>query len=328
MSKANLSIGVMIATLVAVMALFFWPQAEGLRLTIATIVPGGSQAPRMLEGTAIAGEQQLIIAPTVGRIDKVYVKSGDRVQAGQLLARMDTQLEENALLQMDQQWYRWSSLAELSHGTDGTGLDLATNLIQQRAQLVAAIECKQIRAATDGIIENMHVVEGTYLSEPGMIGSLVGQQPKVTALWMAQQGQAPAPGMEAWWCASDGERIELLVLESVGAPVAQNNAVVYPLIFASLMGESSSINSGDTAPVCLLMNQQAVPAVAPVEAIDENGRLWLLRDGAAFPVLANGQSIDGDCIQVQPELLGEQVILRPDDLSLQEGMAIRQSEGM
>lgn len=325
MSKGKLSIGVMIATLVAVMALFFLPSPPRQSVTIATITPGATQVACMLEGVAISGQQQLMIAPSAGRIDKVYVQSGDKVTAGQLLARMDTRLEERALAQLDQQWHGWRRRAD---DAGDSGLNLLSGFAEQRAGLIAAIECKQIRAAEDGTVENVHVTEGMYLSEAGMIGSLVGQQPKVTAFWMAQQGQTPAPGMTAWWCAQDGTYLEPLVLESVGAPVMQENALVYLLSFTSVMGESSIITGGDEAPVCLLLEQEAAPAVAPIEAVDEDGFLWLLRDGAAVPVPANGQPYDDGFLQVQPELLGQQVILWPDRLSLQEGLGIKHLEGM
>lgn len=325
MSKANLSIGVMIVTMVAVMTLFFLPLPDSPTITVATIVSGASQRSCMLEGMAMAGQEQWIIAQLDGIVDEVYVQSGDRVQAGQLLLRMDTHMEETTLAMLDQQLHDLSQLTRSSDLMEG--VNLSAGLLEQRMQLVAAIERKQIRAGGDGIVENIYVMKGDYVSAAGIVGCLAGQETKVTAAWTAQQGKAPSPGMRGWWCSADGQWLEPLTLESVGAPVTENNTVVYPLVFRCAR-ETIAVTDGEQAPVCLLVDQDVAHAVVPVEAEDQNGFLWLLRNGAVYPVKADGAPQADNTLQVQSELLGQQVVLWPDRLSLQEGMEVRYAEGM
>ena len=135
---------------------------------------------------------------------------------------------------------------------------------------------KQIRAAYDGRIENLYVREGDYLLESGLAGTLSGRETSVSAVWLSQNGTVPVPGMSAWWCDSYGNRLEPLVLESVGAPVMQNMLQAYPLVFACLSDEPSNIVVGEKAPVCLVVDEQTVKASISVEALDENQQLWLI----------------------------------------------------
>ncbi|MBP3648259.1 MAG: efflux RND transporter periplasmic adaptor subunit [Clostridia bacterium] len=330
MSKTNVSIGVMIATFIAVMALFFWPDSSVPKLKVAIVCPGALQRECMLQGTAIEGEQVPIVTPFGGRVAQVYAKSGEYVQQGQLLIRLDSQLEEDALAQLEIQQHQLKS--QLSQWIDpafenGSQFALLTELSKQRDSIVAAIEYKQIRATSTGKLENLYIKADDYLSEAGLIGNLSTGGNKVMASWIAQQGQPPLPGLQAWWCKTDGTKLESMILERVGVPTEHNNQLIYPLTFRST-GLPSNITPGETAPVCLLLEAVQVNAMVPVEAIDSNGQVWVLRNGYAEPVSVEYGQHNDAFLQVQNELIGETVLLNPDELPLRKGMLIRRSEGL
>lgn len=329
MSKTNLSIGVMIATAVAVMALFFFPHPEAPRVAVTTVRPGSLQKVAMLQGQSIQGEQIPVVAPLAGKVAQVYVKSGERVQAGQLLVRLDAQMEEQALALLDQQIYQLGyRFSQLMEPQDSANLTLLTSLAEQRTALVTAIQCKQIRASSEGISENLYVKAGDYLNEAGLIGNLCGSERKVIAYWPLLQGQPPFPGMMAWWCTQEGIREEPLILESVGAPVEQKQTLTYPLVFRSMLGEHTKILQGEGAPVCLILQEEQVEAMVPMEALDSNQQLWVVRNGQTAPVPAMVRQHNDEFVQVADELAGEQVVLQPDELLLEDGMVMRVAEGM
>ncbi|MBE5793970.1 MAG: biotin/lipoyl-binding protein [Clostridiales bacterium] len=331
MSKANLSIGVMIATVVAVMALFFLPCPTAPRLTVATVRSGLLEKVCMLQGRSVKGEQIPVVSPVMGKVAQIYVRSGDKVSAGQLLLRLDAGMEEQALSILEGQLHQLQSNLSRVLASDifskASMLPL-NDLAEQKFALAAAIECKQIRAIADGTVENFYVKSGDLVGEYDMIGTLWGTEQKVVAYWTAQQGQPPVPGMQAWWCDGNGMRQEMLILESVGVPIEQNQMLVYPLFFHSMLGSQTMITQDDTAPVCLVLQDVSAKAIVPVEALDRHEQLWVLQDGYVKPVPAQLGQSDHEVLQVQDELSGKQVILNPDDLPLMNGMAIRMPEGM
>ena len=71
MSKANLSICVMIATMVVVMTLFFLPMPVSQTVEVTTVRPGVLQMTYMLEGEAVRGDQQMIVSPVAGIVEKI-----------------------------------------------------------------------------------------------------------------------------------------------------------------------------------------------------------------------------------------------------------------
>lgn len=329
MSKTKLSLGVMIATLLAVVTLFFWPVQQATVLKTTRVKPGNMQQTCMLDGQATYSNRQPLVAPVSGQVEKIYVESGQWVEKGQLLLRMSTIEEEIALSQLQKQQYQLQNrLSNVTGQQAWSSADLLVYLTSQKQSLLSSIAVKQIRASCDGRIENLYVKPGDYLSVAGLIGTISDREITVSTPWISHQGETPVPGMSAWWCDSYGNKLEPLLLKSIGAPILQNNQQVYPLTFSCLMEGKSQIRIGEKAPVCLLLEETAVGAIVEMDALDANQQLWLVRQGTVQPVKVDLDSRKTDQIQLPDELAGSVVVLMPDRYNLFEGMKLNCPEGL
>ena len=86
----------LLSILVAGTALM-WPAEEKILVETATVQSGELVQSRLLTGVVQKEQKQYIISPKSGLISSVYVSSGQAVEAGQMLLRMDTSAEEKAL---------------------------------------------------------------------------------------------------------------------------------------------------------------------------------------------------------------------------------------
>ena len=329
MSRTKLSLGVMIATLLAVVTLFFLPAPQAMVLQTTRVRPGNIQKTCMLDGEATYRNRQPLIAPVSGQVEKIYVESGQWVEKGQLLLRMSTAEEEMALSQLAKQQYQLqNSLSTVTGQQPWSAADLMAYLTNQKQSLLSSIALKQIRANCDGRIENLYVKSGDYLSAAGLMGTISEREMTVSAAWISHQGATPVPGMNAWWCDSYGNKLEPLLLISVGAPTLQSNQQIYPLVFSCLQKENSQIRIGEKAPVCLLLEETAADAVVGRNAMDENQQLWLVRKGTVEPFKVSPDSYGNNEIQLPDEMAGSLVVLMPDRYHLYEGMKLNRSEGL
>ena len=187
---------------------------------------------------------------------------------------------------------------------------------------------KQIRADCDGRIENLYVQVGEYVAASSVTGSISGKEMMVSSVWFSQDGVPPAPGMNAWWCDAYGNKMEPLILKSVGAPTLQNTIQIYPLIFSCVLGSESKIRIGEKAPVCLVLEEQTVGAAVAAEALDKQQQVWIIQNGSVRPVKMDWAACVDDSLQLPDEMAGSKIVLNPDQLDLQEGMRLNLSEGM
>lgn len=327
MSKASLSLGVMIATTVAVMTLFFLPLPVMQRIETATVQPGVLQQTCMLEGRVVQGEQWPVLAPVAGRVAQTYVSSGDEIRKGQLLIRMDTQAEERALAEVEKQLLLMKEgLSVLSTLPGMEKLNDIISVHQQKQALLTAIAGKCIRSDAEGTVENLYVSAGDLLPSGAVIGVVCSDEPRIAASMRETDGMSPLPGMAAWWCDENGTGLEPLVLESVGSPVVENGGVIYQLVFRKTDRKYASVNQ--KAPVRMILKNTPAAAVVPVEAIDRLSQIWLVKEGKAQPVKLGNLQSDDEHVLVDEQFLGMQVILNPDQLELYEGMQVRVEEGL
>lgn len=326
MSKAKLSLCVMTATLVAVMTLFFLPEPEAQVVQTTLVQQRVIRKTCMLDGEATYGQRQPLIAPVSGQVEQVYVNSGQWVKKDQLLLRMSTEMEEKMLTQLQMQQQQLEKQLMRMSGQQISDTDLLMNLVNQQQSLLSSIAMKQIRAAGDGRIENMYVKAGDYLSAAGVAGIVSGKEQKVTAMWIEQDGAMPSPGMCAWWCDSYGNKLEPLILESVGTPELQNGVPVYPLVFSCVLGEESQIKIGEKSPVCMTMKEETITATVSMRAMDDQQRLWVVDQDSVRPVRVNWKVCGDQQLQLPTEFNGCAVVLDPDQLDLYDGMKLKRSE--
>ncbi len=322
MFKRKATICVIAATMLTVMTLFCCPLPNAPLLETFTIRAQTLQNICMLDGEAVAADQMPIVALSAGRVTQVCVKSGEHVKAGQLLVRLDATYETEALAALQSQLFQLGHGLQYMSGSHLTALtqtQMTKELVKQQAALQAAIETKQIRAQTSGIVNDLFVDNNMYLESATPIGTLCGEGLQVTAWWPAKEGQPPVLGTAALWCAQDGTPLETLVLEKVSAPIQMNGSAAHPLVFRMSSGNKINLVIGDKAPIRLLKESIQAQAVVPIEALDDTGQIWLLRNGNAVPIVPERKGCDHLYLQVQNSLVGECVILHPEKWALEAG---------
>jgi multidrug efflux pump subunit AcrA (membrane-fusion protein) len=117
-----------------------------------------------ISGNIEAAQQQNLQAAGDGTVEAVYVKEGDRVEAGQLLFRLDDSQERfnlaNHDFQMDQE------------RINGASARLAL-MEKQRAVLLKNIEKRRMEAGFDGIIGKLSLTQGAYAKAQDIFGYLI-----------------------------------------------------------------------------------------------------------------------------------------------------------
>ena len=124
-----------------------------------------------------------LVFPLGGQLTGVFVKSGDRVKAGQLIATVDSTQAKSMLesaeaiyRQADDAWHRLQPLHEEGGISDLKWVDMETSLEKARSMVISSrkrYEDCTMRAPQSGIVNMSNVDVGQYISFGQPIGSLM-----------------------------------------------------------------------------------------------------------------------------------------------------------
>lgn len=124
-----------------------------------------------------------LVFPLGGQITGVFVKSGDRVKTGQLIATVDSTQAKSMLesaeaiyRQADDAWHRLQPLHTEGGISDLKWVEMETNLEKARSMVISSrkrFEDCTMRATQDGIVNMSTVDVGQYVSFGQPIGSLM-----------------------------------------------------------------------------------------------------------------------------------------------------------
>ncbi|MBR4067890.1 MAG: biotin/lipoyl-binding protein [Clostridia bacterium] len=329
MNRTKASLCVITATIVTVVALFFVSHPEPCLLRTAVITRAPLQQTCMLQGSVTYADVRCLLASSAGCVEDIYVRVGDAVSRGAMLLRLDASAEQQALSQLRAQRYHvrtFMDAALFDASLMSTAAGYFTESESAGAQLLALIESKQIRASDDGIVNNLYVRPGQYVTPGMLLGETRGTEVCLSALWTGDRRCVPKPGMEAYWCGSDGNPAGRLVVESVGI-VTETPQLMMQLCF-SFIGDTALPRAGDSVPVQLVLDTLPETALLPLEAIDRNGKIWLVRDGRLLCETVSYGYGNNEYIQVPEAFSGERVVLEPDQLSVANGICVRNAEAM
>lgn len=327
MSRTKASFCVIAATLVTVMALFFSPSPPSTLLRTVTVVRAPLQQSCMLQGMVTNADTRYLVAPCAGLVKEVYVRPGDEILQQELLIRMDAGAEEQAMAQLQQQ----------RHAADGYFRYLDSGLLTTVAaqvfhwdsaqeQLSALIDAKQIRAVESGVLSNLYVQPGQYVEQGTLLAETGSKGLCITALWTGDHAQRPKPGMEAWWCSANGNAVGKLLLDSV-AVISDTPQLTMQLGFSFASGEPIP-EAGSKVPVRLILETFPDVAQIPLEAVGNDGNLWLVRDGRLCREEVSFGKSNAESIQVPDRLTGLEVLICPGNAGCAEGSRVRRGEAM
>ncbi len=327
MSKAKASLCVIVATCVAVMALFFAPKPALSTLQTAVITRGGLQIACMLQGVVAYSNTRWLPAPATGQVQRVYRQPGERMEAGELVLEMEYGAELAALSAMEHKHYVLNTHLEALPA--GALTAVAEEVLQwnnSRAQLLAAIAAKQIRLPEGGTLSYLYATAGDFVQAGAPLAEIRGDTLCITAHWTANQSRLPVPGMQACWCNDEGTPMGVLRLETVTA-AAEGASAGLRLSFVPLDGASLPFQAGTPVSVRLVLDTLPEAGLVPLDALDSNGRLWFLREGRVVPETIPLGEACGSLVQVPAELVGLRVVMEPEGLALREGHPVRMAGG-
>ncbi len=326
MSRTTASLCVITVTMIMVVALFVAPLPEATILHAATVQSGSLEKSCMLTGRVTYADAQYLFAPIAGQVEQLCVKPGDSIEKDELLLSLDAQTEIAALSALNRQQTLFNN--QLKNNPYATLIQLsgAAELLQwegSRTELTKLIEAKQIRAATAGTMDAFFVKPGDYVTAGMPLGEMHGETLCINAVWTGDHPTTPKPGMLAWWCSNEGERLGQLTLSDVTIQETSSHAGLL-LTFLPATGQSLPFRSGDEVPVHLVLDTLPASGLVPLDAVGSSSRLWVIRDDKATAVQVSFGQGNGDYVQVPQELCGLRVILNPQELS--ETFTIKHSE--
>lgn len=150
-----------------------------------------------LNGSTVPYREVKISAENPGKLVNVYVKNGDRLRAGQVIASLDAgvfhaQLRsvESSLAKAELDIDRYTKLLQLG-GTTQLQLENAIlqhkSLLAQKQEVLQQIDHMQIRAPFSGVIENVAVEKGSYVSYGTAIASFIDNSSLKINVYLSEQ---------------------------------------------------------------------------------------------------------------------------------------------
>lgn len=143
----------------------------------------GSESVRKFSGIVKEDEEISLSFKTAGQIEKIYVKSGDRVKRGQIIARLDADDYklgvENAQVQYDQMVREVDRMRQLYEHKNISGNDFdkaVSGLKQLKVQLKNnqnKLSYTILKAPVDGVIEDVYFEPSEMVNAGTSIGTLL-----------------------------------------------------------------------------------------------------------------------------------------------------------
>ncbi|MDD3337199.1 MAG: biotin/lipoyl-binding protein [Eubacteriales bacterium] len=326
MFKTKASLGVIAVTAITVMTLFLLPFTPKTPVRTAVVERGDLIKTTILEGVVAYRNQQPVVSLQAGQIGAVYVGQGDAVKKGQLLLSMDSSVEENALASVTALLYQRQAL-EASYG-DAVTMAFAgetLSLKEQEATLRQSIALKQLRAQADGLVSEIFVKEGDLVDQGALLGMVRDEATCISAALPSALGEAATIGTAA--VLRTGDHTGAACLSAVAAPLLddQTGQAIRQLTFTPL-ADTPRWKVGDRVTVEICDESNWGVPLAPIEAISESGRIWVVEDGVATSVKADFSQRNENFVALPESYVGLRVILSPDNAGLTEGCSVKEAK--
>lgn len=295
-----------------------WPGPKPMEVETAVIGCGELVQMIVLQGETVYGGQQPCICPSAGRISRIYVQEGQRVQAGDLLFKMDTSREEQALSALYENRFTYSSaLSGLDEIAQTFGMQREQEWQNAEAGLLQAIVLAQIRAADDCVVETIYLQEGDWAAGGALLGLLRGSELKAAAAVSVRETFPFERGDAALVRTAEGTfpvQYEKRMLSEDGT--------MQTLCFG-FQGEPVDILPGEHAVIEIAHSCEPSTALAPLAAFDANGNVWRIKNGKAFSSEPAFGKSNHAYAAVGMDWVNETVILHPDFYDLSEGTRVQ-----
>ncbi|WP_240989518.1 efflux RND transporter periplasmic adaptor subunit [Salipiger mangrovisoli] len=236
------------------------------------------------EGQALPDRDTDVIAETAGTVIEMPFAKGDRVQRGDVLARLNSARAEAALTQAEEQ--RANAQREFDNAAQLFERGVATNdrLSEARAALAAAeadvasaeeaIDNLVVEAPFAGRIEGLPASEGEYVQAGATISRVVDNDPLTVAIQVPQQALSRiSEGQSAEVNFITGQTREGWVSFVGAAAASETRTFLTEIEVANPGGE---VPAGVSAQVTIPTGEATAHRVAPsIISLDEAGQIGL-----------------------------------------------------
>ena len=186
-------------------------------------------------------------------------------------------------------------------------------------QLKLSVEASQIRALSDGIMNEVYVQEGQYVEASALLGMMHGSNVQIAATINAYD----AFGLSS-------ETTAVAVIENISVPVilvrksGPDKQGTQTLWFKPLNEEAiKNLQTGDYARLEITQKTNPVSALIPFSAVDPDEQIWIVENGKAYALQIETNECNRTHIRAELGLVGKSVILHPEQYELKNGMPVR-----
>ena len=332
MPKTKASFAIIAVTVCTVVVMFVLPVTPKIPVSTAVIERGSLVVTQSLEGLVGYGNEQICMLPVAGLVTHVSTWQGQTVGKGEVLLRLDTTWEEQALADLEQAVYgqeqALDSIRASGEAIMAVWLQNQLSLEAQIRELTLGIEAKTLRAPADGVVGQVYARSGDYVAALSPMLSVRDRNLELSARQRVQESMTLCQGMRAVVYAQ-GEQRAVATLSGFDAPAMDTATGLYmqTLRFSVEEGEEwLKARVGEAVSLELLSKVVPDVALAPIAAVSANNHLWVIREGRVFPIAVDPRHRDEDFVWVSEELLGEKVVLLPDEAGLRPGSAVKESK--
>lgn len=274
MNKVKASLGILGITLAAVLCLAAFPGRErpAAQVTTCRVTLGTVEQVLALNGTLGYEMEYAAVTPQAGVVEAVYVRPGDRVQAGQALFRLNGKAQGQAV-------------AALLSGGSSLG-DMGAELTQTRLQqAMAQLEALTVRAAADGLVQQVQVTPYGGVAAGAAAVLLSGESQAIRCSAVLRDAERLRPGMQAS-ILKDGACLTTAVVAEIGP--AQVNAGTGQVQCQVTLTPAAPVGLplGAALEVEITLASRNQVPVVPIQALTERDTLWWVADGRCYQVPA------------------------------------------
>lgn len=317
MRKGGKALLMLLSSVCTAALMMLWPVKPLTEVETAVVQRGDLVQSVLLNGMVRYAQEQPCISLKSGIVSDVYVRAGQTIQRGDLLFKLDTTVEEQALAALyEMRHAQQKAFAELDGAVSALALQNELEWRTSEAQLVASIEASQIRASADGIMEAVYVKAGDLVAETALLGMTHGKGRQIVSSAYAGSVSGISPGTAA--IAKQGSNSVPAVLSQMGAADASG---MQTLLFELMQEDAFDV--GDTVQIELITSVQPSGALVPLAAIDADGLIWVVEDDKA----CSREIEPGECSRTHTRAdeswTNQTVILYPEQYDLKDGQPVR-----
>ena len=327
MNRTKLSLAVILVTILAAVTLFILPITPRVPVKTALIARGSLTDTLLMTATVTDRGEQVVGALVDGRVSEVFVSAGDEVKAGDRLFLLDDSQEQKALSALlgviARQEGALSGEADAFAALRAMAAQNQIALYEQSETLKQTISLKTVRAESDGVVRQVYIKKGELLPQLTAAMLIGSSERELTAVQRAQDMARVSPGMTGL-VYQDGERVGDALVSGFSAPSYQEALNAYVQTLHMDLTSDEALALGEQAQVRLLISRTDGLPLAPLGAVSETGRIWVVRDGKAYAEAVDLNKRSDAWLAVGEELEGLPVVLAPDEKRLKNGCAVKQ----